>query len=76
MSYLFSRRFAVSLISNYHLSTDFGVDRRRDENFLPIEEMICLETTTPGLFYLDDVMSSQRRGSQGRMRLCVPNLLA
>ena len=31
-----------------------------------MEEMICLETTIPCLFYLDDAMSSQRRGTQGR----------
>ena len=44
--------FAVSLISNDHLSPEFGVDLRRDEKIISIEEMICLETAIPGLFYL------------------------
>ena len=51
---------------NDHISPKFGVDLRRDEKFLPIEEMICLETTISGLFYLDDAMSSERRGTHGR----------
>ena len=64
--HLLFRHFTVSLISHDHLSPEFGVDLRLDEKFLPIEGMICLETTIPGLFYLDDAMSSQRRGMQGR----------
>ena len=66
ISHLLFRHFAVSLISNDHLSSEFGVDLRRDGKFLPTEEMICLDTTIPGLFYLDDAMGSQRRGTQGR----------
>ena len=65
ISYLLFRHFAVSLISNDHRSPEFGVDLRRDEKFLPIEEMICPETTIPGLFYLDDAMSSERPGTHG-----------
>ena len=66
ISHLLFRHFAVSLISNDNLSPEIAVDLRRYEKFLPIEEMICLETTIPGLFHLDDAMSSQRRGTQGR----------
>ena len=66
MSHLLFRHFVVSVISNDHLSPEFGVDLRRDGKFLPVEEMICLETTIPGLFYLNDAMSSQRQGMQGR----------
>ena len=65
ISYLLLRHFAISFISNDHLSPEFGVDLRRDEKFLPIEEMVCLETIIPGLFYLDDAMSSQRQGTKG-----------